>query len=473
MVFSSFLFIFLFLPITCIVYFLVPTKLRNYVLLLASIIFYGWGAPNMIALVIVSCGVDYWVSKRLVPEAHNKRWNLLVLIVGIDLALLGYYKYANFFISEFNQILTGLTIAGIPWANIALPVGISFFTFQKISYLVDVYRGDTKPARGLSDYILYVLLFPQLIAGPIVRYSDVASEIVNRTSSIDGFLAGLFRFSVGLGKKVLIADAMGTVADNVFGFAPGTLNTSWAWIGIVAYSFQIYFDFSGYSDMAIGLGWMFGFHFKENFNRPYLATTITEFWRRWHISLSSFMREYLYYPLGGSKGSSWKTYRNLWLVFLLSGLWHGAAWNFIVWGAFHGLFLVLDRIVWGKVAKRLPTLINVAITFIIVAFGWVLFRAPSLSSSLQYMATLIGIASPTEQLLVPEGFIIDNRSIVMMMVAALFSFVPALKIEPIRINVPKSAVGLTTYAVSILVLLIFSAAFFTSRGYTPFLYFRF
>ncbi len=225
--------------------------------------------------------------------------------------------------------------------------------------------------------------------------------------------------------------------------------------------------------MAIGLGWMFGFHFKENFNRPYLATTITEFWRRWHISLSSFMREYLYYPLGGNKGSTWMTYRNLWLVFLLSGLWHGAAWNFIAWGAFHGLFLVLDRIFWSKLAKRLPALINVGITFIIVAFGWVLFRSPTLNSALQYITTLIGLTTPTHELLIPAGLIIDNRSIAMMIVAAMLSFVPALKIEPIEKNVPKSVPGLTVYAMSIILLVVFSAAFFTSRGYTPFLYFRF
>ncbi len=259
----------------------------------------------MLLPLVLSCTSDYFLSRYLVSGKLKDitRRKILLISVSINVALLAYYKYMNFFVAEFDQVLSILKIGGISWAQVALPIGISFFTFQKVSYLVDVYRGTAPRARNLPDYILYVSLFPQLIAGPIVRYVDVASEIVDRKTSLDLYLAGLFRFVIGLSKKVLIADAMGTVADGVFGMDPEMLTLQWAWVGVLAYAFQIYFDFSGYSDMAIGLGWIFGFHFKENFLRPYQSLNITEFWRRWHISLSTFMREYLYYPLGGSHGS--------------------------------------------------------------------------------------------------------------------------------------------------------------------------
>jgi len=305
MVFSSFIFLFCFLPIVSVFYFLSPKKFKNIVLLVGSLVFYAWGAPNMLLPLVLSCTSDYFLSRYLVSGKLKDitRRKILLISVSINVALLAYYKYMNFFVAEFDQVLSILKIGGISWAQVALPIGISFFTFQKVSYLVDVYRGTAPRARNLPDYILYVSLFPQLIAGPIVRYVDVASEIVDRKTSLDLYLAGLFRFVIGLSKKVLIADAMGTVADGVFGMDPEMLTLQWAWVGVLAYAFQIYFDFSGYSDMAIGLGWIFGFHFKENFLRPYQSLNITEFWRRWHISLSTFMREYLYYPLGGSHGS--------------------------------------------------------------------------------------------------------------------------------------------------------------------------
>ena len=412
MVFSSFIFLFLFLPLTVLAYFVSPRSYRNTILLISSLIFYAWGAANIIIALLVSCSIDYFLSKKLIPQNkfQSQRKLYLIISVGMNLSLLGFFKYANFFVEQFNNLIDTFGGSELTWTTIILPIGISFFTLQKISYLVDVYRGDTAPARNVFDYILYVILFPQLIAGPIVRYLDVANEIIERKTSIDLFLAGLRRFILGLAKKVLIADAMGTVADNIFKLSADQLSTPWAWIGITAYAFQIYFDFSGYSDMAIGLGWIFGFHFKENFMRPYLSLNITEFWRRWHISLSSFMREYVYYPLGGNRGTNFSTYRNLWLVFLVSGLWHGAAWNFIIWGAYHGAFLVFDKVLWLKISERFPKFFNVAITFVIVLFGWVLFRSESLSNALQYAGIMIGLNSPSELLLIPRAVLIDNRS---------------------------------------------------------------
>lgn len=475
MVFSSFIFLFLFLPLTFLVYFTSPRAFRNSILLLVSLIFYGWGAPNMIIPLIVSCAIDFALSKKIAPQVNSLqiRKRYLFIAVGLNVVLLGYFKYANFFVEQLSSVLEIFGATSLVWTKVVLPIGISFFTFHKISYLVDVYRGDSKVARSLFDFILYVILFPQLIAGPIIRYKDVANEIVQRESSLDLFLAGLRRFIFGLAKKVLIADAMGSVADSIFKLPIEQLSTSWAWIGIIAYAFQIYFDFSGYSDMAIGLGWCLGFHFKENFMRPYLSQNITDFWRRWHISLSSFMREYLYIPLGGSRGSRWSTYRNLWLVFLISGLWHGAAWNFIIWGAYHGAFLVIDKVFWLRFSQRIPRFINVALTFLIVLFGWVLFRSSSLFEALNYSAVMLGIHEPTSNLLLPRAMLIDNRSIFVLCIAALLSFVPKFRIEPIAIVVADRPLKAFSYCAQILFLLILSTAYLASRGYTPFLYFRF
>jgi alginate O-acetyltransferase complex protein AlgI len=379
----------------------------------------------------------------------------------------------NFFVAEWNRALGLFGQAPVQWTEILLPIGISFFTFHKVSYLVDVYRGTVHQATRLADYVLYVVFFPQLVAGPIIRYADVAHEIVRRESTQSLFVAGAFRFIVGLSKKVLIADAMGTVADAVFAIKAPMLTTSWAWVGAVAYTFQIYFDFSGYSDMAIGLGWMFGFHFKENFLRPYLSTNITEFWRRWHISLTNFMREYVYIPLGGNRHGTVRTYANLWLVFLLSGLWHGAAWNFIVWGIYHGFFIVCDRLFWARVSQKLPTALNVAITFVIVMFGWVLFRSDSLSAALGYMARMVALDGPTQLLTVAAADLMNTRAMYVMGIAALLCFVPRLTIEPITLDLPASVRGLAAYGIVMFLLLFLSTAFLAARGFTPFLYFRF
>ncbi|MEO0896084.1 MAG: MBOAT family protein [Bacteroidota bacterium] len=392
MVFSSALFLFYFLPIFLLGYFLIPKGAKNIYALVGSLGFYVWGAPSFIGWVTIGIIADFIIGQKI-DKAELPKYKFRWLWVGLvlNIALLGYFKYANFFVENF--VWLGFMQEG-SWTKVLLPIGISFFTFQKISYLVDVYRKQAAAAENLWDYALYVLLFPQLIAGPIVRYKEVAEQILERPSikeNLEMRLAGLTRFAIGLGKKVLIADVLGREVDKVFymmsaeGFEPGT---PYAWIIILAYTFQIYFDFSGYSDMAIGMGRMMGFNFPENFNFPYIARTMTEFWRRWHMTLSNWMRDYLYIPLGGNRIGGTRTYINLWLVFLISGFWHGASWNFVAWGAFHGLFLTLDRMLWGNFWKKVGWLPAVLFTFWAAMMSWVLFRAESLGQAIQFYKEL-------------------------------------------------------------------------------------
>jgi alginate O-acetyltransferase complex protein AlgI len=392
MVFSSSLFLFQFLPIFLAIYYLCPNRYRNLIALGASVWFYSWGAPRFIFLLLASSLADFIIAPNLQPSSegsgNQKRRRFLAAGLIINLGVLFYFKYANFFIAEITPLLEVLGMTGFHWTNIALPIGISFFTFQKISYLMDVYRGTSKPSKSFINYFLYVSLFPQLIAGPIIRYHDVARQLTDRQHTSSRMLSGIWRFCLGLGKKVLIANALGEVADHAFALDQGGPSTGFAWLGILCYTFQIYFDFSGYSDMAIGLGRMLGFEYLENFNAPYIARNFTEFWKRWHISLSNWMREYLYFPLGGNKHGPVRTTFNLWLVFLLSGIWHGASWNFLVWGAFHGFFLSLDKIRRSIGIKPWPTFIAVPTTFILIMLGWVFFRAETLAQALSFIGAL-------------------------------------------------------------------------------------
>ncbi|MCL4167193.1 UNVERIFIED_CONTAM: hypothetical protein GTU68_031952, partial [Idotea baltica] len=377
MVFSSFTFLFAFLPLVLLLYASAPRPLRNPVLLFASYFFYAWGAPKVLPLLFVGSLVDFYLARFLLPGGRQQRRRLA-------------FKYANFFVEQLNASVTALGMQAIPWLSIALPIGISFYTFQKISYLIDVFRGEADPASSFFDYALYVAFFPQLIAGPIIRYLDLDKQLKSRTHSLSLMLYGANRFSFGLAKKILIADPMGQVARNIFELDPSQLSTSYAWVGAVAYSFQIYFDFSAYSDMAIGLGAAFGFRIPENFNFPYVSRTLTEFWRRWHISLSTWMREYLYIPLGGNKVSTFRLYTNLWIVFLLSGFWHGASWTFVLWGAFHGFFLTLDRIFLARWMAHIPRGLAAICTYVIVVFSWVLFRTESIEQTLIFYSAMLG-----------------------------------------------------------------------------------
>jgi alginate O-acetyltransferase complex protein AlgI len=389
MLFTEPAFLFLFLPILLLCYFVTPAKGRNLLLALASLIFYGWGEPRFVPIMLASIALNYalaiWIENT--QDTQTAKWALALGITS-DLGLLIYFKYANFFVDNLNAVLPSLHPLHL--AKITLPLGISFFTFHKISYKVDVYRGAVHASRSPVDLALYILLFPQLIAGPIIRYHDIADQIRSRIITSADFAQGVRRFIVGLGKKMILANTVAVTADQVFAIPASQLNTSVAWLGIACYTLQIYFDFSGYSDMAIGLGRMFGFHFLENFDYPYVSRSITEFWRRWHISLSRWFRDYLYIPLGGNRCPAWRTYINLVTVFFLCGLWHGASWTFVLWGLYHGVFLVLERLGLKRALERIGPFQHVY-ALLVVMVGWALFRTESLAAAGQYLAAMFGL----------------------------------------------------------------------------------
>ncbi|WKZ57823.1 MAG: MBOAT family protein [Bdellovibrionota bacterium] len=480
MVFSSFTFVFVFLPFVLGLYFVAPRPLKNTVLVVASVFFYAWGAPEFVALFLVSTSVDYGLALLLsrYPDGSARRRAVLWSSIVLNTGLLLYFKYANFFVAQFREVLQWLSVQPPGWENIALPIGISFFTFHKISYIVDVYRGTSKPARSFIDYILYISLFPQLIAGPIIRYHEIDAQLVGRTVCGSDLYEGMRRFILGLSRKVLLANPMGAVADNVFQVSPEALTTPYAWIGALAYAFQIYFDFSGYSDMAIGLARMFGFRFPENFDRPYVASSFTEFWRRWHMSLSRWMRDYLYVPLGGNRGGTLLTYRNLWIVFLLSGLWHGANWTFIVWGLYHGLFLVFDRTSLGASFARLPYVIKRAITFVLVCFGWVLFRSDTLTGAGRFIQIMLCPWTAGEQAgTISRSSIISDYGILVFMVCAVFCvFLETQRVLSSTRKVVErcpSTVSDLVGALLLLSLFVLSMVMIGSGSYSPFIYFQF
>ncbi len=394
MVFSSITFLFFFLPTVLIAYYGVPRRCRNAVLVGASLVFYTWGAGWIVLVLLVSIvlnglfglGVERAVDRGDRPRARR----VLAAAVLMNVAILGWFKYANFGVDTLNGVLGATGGGALAWTDILLPIGISFYTFHALSYLVDIYRGTARHLSSPIDFALYITLFPQLVAGPIVRFHEIRDQLVRRTESIETFAAGVYRFSHGLGKKVLIADTVAPVADAAFAASTGELTTAAAVLGVVAYAVQLYFDFSGYSDMALGLAMMVGIHLPENFARPYSARSITEFWRRWHMSLSRWFRDYLYIPLGGNRGSSIATYRNLIVVFLVTGLWHGAAWTFVAWGALHGLMLLVERVTGvGRAADDdRSDRIGQARTIALVLFAWILFRSPDIGHAVGYVAAL-------------------------------------------------------------------------------------
>jgi alginate O-acetyltransferase complex protein AlgI len=484
MVFSSALFLIYFLPVFLIGYYLLPQKLRNLWLLAASIFFYAWGAPKFIFIVLGSILADYYLVKNIaIAGRKRKRW-LIGISLAMNIGLLAYFKYANFFIENFNSLLNSLGMHEVAWTAIALPIGISFFTFQKITYSVDVYRNVHKPLHRLTDYAMYILMFPHLIAGPIVRFNLVADQIEDRkyNETLENHLMGFFRFVIGISKKVLIANVLGHEADKIFAMDTVDLSSGTAWLGVLAYAFQIYFDFSGYSDMAIGLALMIGFNFPENFNNPYISQSITEFWRRWHMTLGRFMKEYLYIPLGGNRVSVARMYFNLWLVFLLSGLWHGAAWNFVAWGAFQGAFLIADRLFLLKILQKIGKVPSILFTFFVTLIGWVLFRAENLRHALKYLRSMFSFAREGQ----PVEF--DQRFWIIIGIAMVFSFMAILKgNEEWQEKVlgkgekgtkrqgeawGRGGVGAWKILFSVIFFILCLAAVISS-GFNPFIYFRF
>jgi alginate O-acetyltransferase complex protein AlgI len=471
MVFSSIIFLLYFLPIFLLIYYLIDKKYKNGVILLGSIFFYAWGAPKFIFVILFTTFLDFhlvsWMDKS---TSEIKRKLLLLLSISINLGLLFYFKYSNFFVENVNAVLSLFGDKQIHWTKLILPIGISFYTFETITYVVDVYRRIHKPLTKFWDYQLYIILFPKLIAGPIIRYHELANQITERKEVIDDKLTGFYRFALGLAKKVLIANQMGQLADAVFATNYSELGTLTAWVGSIAYTFQIYFDFSGYSDMAIGLAKMLGFKFPENFNNPYISQSITDFWRRWHITLGSWMRNYLYIPLGGNKVSTTRLYFNLWIVFLASGLWHGASWSFIFWGAYHGFFLVIERAFFGNVLLKIGKIPSILFTFLIVNIGWVFFRIEKISDAFRYLKTMFVFNSfPTLKF--------DSEFITYFSIAIFFSFFAFGKWgqktqDAIYFNNYSYSKHIVVCA-SCMILFLLSVSSITSSGFNPFIYFRF
>ena len=477
MVFPDPNFLFFFLPGLLAAYFLLPRTWRNTVLLLASLAFYTAGGGVFVILLLISIVVDY-VAGRIVARGRISGTESLVrsgvaLSVLVNLSLLSYFKYANFFVDQLNAIGSSVGLGTIAWTSVALPIGISFYTFQSMSYTIDVARGRSDPVRNLKDFGLYVSLFPQLIAGPIVRFHEISNEIHNHPTKLEDFSEGIVRFVFGLVKKVVIADAAAVVVESVFELSPDELTTGAAWLGVVAFTIQIYFDFSGYSDMAIGLGRMFGFHFPENFRRPYSALSITDFWRRWHITLSNWFRDYLYIPLGGSRGSTRKTYRNLVIVFLLTGLWHGASWTFVVWGVYHGTLLILERVTGqNPVGDAAPgSALRRGYTLLAVVVGWVFFRADSLTHAGDILGAMF---IPQLGPLPPEvALTLTTRVQLTLLLGGLTVFLPRNFVGGIKFPhgsqrwVAAARVGL------MLVAFPYALALISTGFFSPFLYYQF
>ncbi|PKP46612.1 MAG: membrane-bound O-acyltransferase family protein [Bacteroidetes bacterium HGW-Bacteroidetes-11] len=391
MLFSSPVFLFVFLPAVLFLYFLLGNKLRNFFLFLSSLVFFAWGGVSYSVLLIFSIIFNYFIGRGIDKYAGSKlSTKYLGIGVFLNLLFLGIFKYANFVVENLNGLLEVLSYKPFGDPGIILPIGISFYTFQAMSYLIDVYRKEAEVQKNPFNLGLYIALFPQLIAGPIVRYHDIAQQITKRTVDSAVFANGVRRFIIGLAKKVLLGNNMGIVADLAFNTPADQLSTPLAWLGLVTYALHIYFDFSGYSDMAIGLGKMFGFTFLENFNYPYVSRSIKEFWRRWHISLSTWFRDYLYVPLGGNRKGNWRTYFNLIIVFFVTGLWHGASWSFVLWGFLHGFFLIVERIGGSRFSGMFWRPVQHLYTIFVVLMAWVLFRADSLGAALSYYGALFG-----------------------------------------------------------------------------------
>ncbi len=472
MIFSSVIFLFYFLPIVLVIYFLIRKKFRNSILLLASFLFYAWGEPKYIVVLLTSIAVNYLVGMgiHIFRERKPAKW-ILTTGITINLSILFFFKYIDFSIEILNDILPKTLGGGVNPFHIVLPIGLSFFTFQGLSYIIDVYR-NTVPVQKNPLYIaLYISMFPQLIAGPIVRYEHVAREIETRTENLSDIEGGIARFIIGLSKKVMIADVLAYVSDQIFGLELEQLTSAVAWLGIICYTFQIFFDFSGYSDMAIGLGRILGFHFPENFNVPYVSCSITEFWRRWHISLSNWFRDYLYIPLGGNRKGN--VYIHLFIVFMCTGLWHGAEYTFVCWGIWHGIFIILERLNKRKERKiSVPKCMGWSYTMFIVMVGWILFRSRDISYAIGFLRTIFGQVSPNFK---PYGiaYYLDNQIISTLIAAFLLSVGVPGKITKIFSGRQNLHIGSFIKIFMYCFLLLCCMIMIVNGNYSPFIYFRF
>ena len=469
MLFSSITFLFLFLPIMLAVYYIAPPQWKNLLLLAGSLIFYAWGEPVYIILMILSILLNYFCGMDIENKSENeaKAKRSLVFAITVNIVLLVFFKYFGFLVESANTLF-GISI---PYRELALPIGISFYTFQEISYIVDVYRGKVKAQQSLVNYALYVSMFPQLVAGPIVCYGDIEKQLTSRKISGRKLGQGAMLFIVGLSKKAVLANTMGKIFEEISSTSASNLTVLMAWLGCITYAFQIYFDFSGYSDMAIGLGRMFGFEFKKNFDVPYVSKSITEFWRRWHISLSSWFREYVYIPLGGNHVTISRNIVNLLIVWMLTGMWHGAAWNFIVWGIYYGVVLVLEKYVWGAIVDRWPGVLQHIYALVLVLVGWVFFFSPSLGAALRYLFAMVGGGAGFAS---KEVFFVILTHWLFYLLAVIGSTTLGSRLLCAILNVSENHTARTAITLVVFFgMLAISVAYLIADTYNPFLYFRF
>lgn len=467
MLFSSTTFVFLFLPIVSATYFLARKEIRNNLLLLASLFFYAWGEPRYLLIMLITILINY-IGANYISRSKNDRHRKIILVLSIiaDLSCLFYFKYFNFFIENLNNI----THLNLHFIDVVMPIGISFYTFQAMSYLIDVYKRDVKAQKSIYNLALYITLFPQLIAGPIVKYHDVEEQISNRESTFEKVSYGIKRFIIGLSKKMIIANTLGVIADQIFSAPSESFDTLTAWLGAITYSLQLFYDFSGYSDMAIGLGSIFGFKFLENFNYPYISKSITEFWRRWHISLSTWFKEYLYIPLGGNRVSKNRTYLNLLIVFFATGFWHGAAWNFIFWGLWHGFFIVLEKITgWHKVETK--NIFHLCLKHLYASFvfiiGWVMFRAENMTYAFHYIQNMFGLTKIAKLQHINGLDVQSGVVLVVALVCATPIFHKMLDI-PYKHKILRGLVNIW-----LMILFVITLSIIANATYNPFIYFRF
>ena len=469
MLFSSMTFCFVFLPVVLLLYLTAKKELHNGILLAASIIFYAWGEPKYLAIMLLTILINYTAAINIERFFNHKKIILLCALIT-NLGILFYFKYFNFLIDITNSVFH----SHLSFPDIVMPIGISFYTFQALSYVIDVYRGECKAQKDIYKLALYICLFPQLIAGPIVKYHDVADQIDSRDVNFEKVCLGVKRFIIGFSKKIIIANTMAVIADKIFIQDPHNFSHLVAWLGALAYTLQLYFDFSGYSDMAIGLGLIFGFRFMENFNYPYISKSITEFWRRWHISLSTWFKQYVYIPLGGNRGKLYKTCVNLGIVFLLTGIWHGAAWTFIVWGIWHGIFIIIEKIFNIKDFEQKPhsSAINIMrhiYCILIFIIGWVIFRADNLTYAGQYLANMFGITHLQKETFIYNLSYYCTVTDVVIIIAAVLCSLPLFK----NILDIKNKLGIAMVNLWLLLLFIIAVSSLAAGTYNPFIYFRF
>ena len=462
MSFNSLIFILFFLPLILFLYYIIKDKYKNLVLLLGSIVFYSFSSTKTLLITFISILVNYFIGITINKSKYKKH----ILFIGVlfNILILIYYKYVNFFVSSFNNFLGQYINIKFSPLSLLIPLGLSYITFQQISYIVDIYR-DSETNINFLDYCLYILFFPKIISGPIIQFKDVKSNFKFREYTDDSMNDGIYRFAIGLGKKIIIASTLQNVVDKIFALDPNTLPMSLAWLGIIAYTMQIYFDFSGYTDMAIGIAKMFCFNLPENFNKPYLSKSIGEFWRRWHITLSNFLRDYIYIPLGDNKVSRSRMLINTMIVFSLSGIWHGANFTFIIWGFHHGFWVIIEKLGFKKFLNKLPNALSQSITFIIVSIGWVFFRSDNVKYAVKYIKTLFNPFAINRVL--DTSFLgLDKKFFLILLIALLITLIPKIKII-------KSDINTFANKCFSLIILVYSIAIVTTGSFKPFIYFKF